>query len=225
MHQMNSKDEKMYAPERAEMVERQLIARGISDERVLSAMKKVPRHLFVPEDLRSCAYEDRALPIGEEQTISQPYMVAIMTELLELKGGEKVLEIGTGSGYQAAILSELAGEVFTIERVAGLASRAENILAVLNYKNINIVIGDGTKGLPDKAPFDAIVVTAGCPEIPPPLIDQLSLNGRIVIPVGDRYLQTLTVGIKTPEGIETLKSIGCVFVPLIGEHGWQGSDS
>ena len=138
---MNSKDEKMYAPERAEMVERQLIARGISDERVLSAMKKVPRHLFVPEDLRSCAYEDRALPIGEEQTISQPYMVAIMTELLELKGGEKVLEIGTGSGYQAAILSELAGEVFTIERVAGLASRAENILADLNYKNINIVIG------------------------------------------------------------------------------------
>jgi len=202
------------------MVKDQLISRGIKDKRVLAAMEKVPRHLFVPAHLQSSAYDDMAMPIGEGQTISQPYMVAIMTELLELKGTEKVLEVGTGSGYQAAILSELASVVITVERVKTLADKAQEHLKELGYNNVRVVSGDGTEGCTAEAPFDGIIVTAGCPDIPQPLIDQLKDGGRLVIPVGDRYSQILTRVIKKGNKIEKEYSIGCVFVPLIGKYGW-----
>lgn len=210
-----------YELERHFMVEEQLMARGIKDERVLHAMESVPRHLFVSEELKDRAYDDCALPIGEGQTISQPYMVAIMTELLELKGDEKVLEIGTGSGYQSAVLSLLSSEVFTIERVRTLAVKARELLKKLGYKNVNVFITDGTLGLPEHAPFDAIIVTAGAPEIPPVYIEQLKMNGRLVIPVGSRFSQTLYQIKKTPSGIITKASTPCVFVPLIGRYGWE----
>ena len=171
------------------MVERQIRSRGISDPAVLSAFLKVPRHLFVPEKM--LAYDDSALPIGAGQTISQPYMVALMTSLLELKKSDKVLEIGTGSGYQAAILAELSKEVISIERVRPLADHAEAVLKSLDYTNISIYVGDGTEGFPEKAPYDAIIVTAGCPEIPKPLLSQLKDGGRLVIPIGDRFSQIL----------------------------------
>lgn len=204
------------------MVNTQLIPRGIKDERVLNAMKKIPRHLFVDESMQYKAYDDMALPIGEGQTISQPYMVAVMTELLELTGNEKVLEIGTGSGYQAAILAELAKEVYSVERVAVLTNRAEERFHLLGYNNIRIKIGDGTLGWPEEAPFDRIIITAGTPKIPEPLIDQLSDEGIIVAPVGDRFSQQLLKVIKSKgklfEDYHTL----CVFVPLIGEYGWKG---
>jgi protein-L-isoaspartate(D-aspartate) O-methyltransferase len=203
-----------------DMVETQLIARGISAPRVLEAFRKVPRHAFVPENIRSSAYDDCALPIGEGQTISQPYMVAIMTELLKLKGGEKVLEIGTGSGYQTAILSGLCQKVYTMERIKALAQRAENILRGLGYHNVEYIVGDGTGGYLPQAPYAGILVTAGCPEIPAPLIEQLSEGGRLVVPVGERHLQTLTVLIKEKGKTRTEESIGCVFVPLIGKFGW-----
>ena len=169
------------------MVEEQLKPRGIKDPRVLKAMETVPRHLFVYEDLIEKAYDDCALPIGEGQTISQPYMVAIMTELLELKGDEKVLEIGTGSGYQGAILSLLAEEVFTIERVETIALKAQERFRKLSYTNIHVIVGDGTLGLPEQAPFDGIIVTAAAPEIPETYVKQLKISGRVVIPVGRRY--------------------------------------
>ncbi len=206
---------------REQMVTEQLIPRGISDKLVLNAMRKVPRHKFMPKHIEEAAYEDNALPIGEGQTISQPYMVAIMTEKLGLKGGEKVLEIGTGSGYQAAILAEIAKQVYSIDKEPVLADRARKILSELGYKNIEISTGDGTVGLPDKAPFDAIIVTAGAPSVPKPLIDQLSDGGRLVIPVGEPHYQILTIVTKRGRKIDTENCIGCVFVPLVGKFGWK----
>ncbi len=202
------------------MVKYQLKVRGIKDERVLSAMESVPRHLFVDDSLRDRAYEDGALSIGEGQTISQPYMVAIMTELLELKGDERVLEIGTGSGYQSAVLSLLSSEVFTTERIKSLAVTVQERFLRLGYTNIHVVVGDGTFGLPEQAPFDAIIVTAAAPDIPDTYVNQLKVNGRLVIPVGSRYSQQLYQVRKTSSGISTSKSTSCVFVPLIGEYGW-----
>jgi protein-L-isoaspartate(D-aspartate) O-methyltransferase len=210
-----------YESLRKEMVEAQLIPRGISDPRVLDTFKKIPRHKFVPENIRSAAYDDCALPIGEGQTISQPYMVAIMTELLQLKGAEKVLEIGTGSGYQAAVLAELCKIVYTIERIDALSLRAKKIIKELGYTNVEFVVGDGTEGYPEAAPYDGIIVTAGCPEIPGPLIEQLSDGGRLVIPVGDIFQQTLTTVTKRGTKIETEESIPCIFVPLVGKYGWK----
>jgi protein-L-isoaspartate(D-aspartate) O-methyltransferase len=203
------------------MVETQIRGRGVLDPRVLAAMAKVPRHRFIPRHLWEQAYSDYPLPIGEEQTISQPYIVALMTEALELAGPEKVLELGTGSGYQAAVLGELAAQVFTIERLPSLARAAEQILASLGYSNVHVIVADGTLGWPGQAPFDAILVTAGSPQVPPPLVDQLAMGGRLVIPVGDRYSQTLTRVRRTPDGLKHEYLGGCRFVKLIGRHGWQ----
>jgi len=205
---------------RNRMVEEQLIPRGIRDPRVLDAMRKVPRHLFVDESLRDRAYGDYALPIGEGQTISQPYMVAAMTEALELKGDEKVLEIGTGSGYQTAILAELARHVYSIERIPSLAMKAEKLLRKLGYTNISIKVANGTLGWEEEKPFDGIIVTAGSPDVPPTLVEQLKEDGRLVIPVGSKFSQILKKVIKTKEGTVTIDLFPCVFVPLIGEYGW-----
>jgi protein-L-isoaspartate(D-aspartate) O-methyltransferase len=201
---------------REKMVETQIKARGVKDARVLSALVKVERHRFVPEEYLNSAYSDQPLPIGEGQTISQPYIVALMTELLELKGGEKVLEIGTGSGYQAAILGELAKEVYTIEIVESLASMAKNRLSELGYQNIKVKAGDGYLGWPEAAPFDAIIVTAAPDHIPKPLIDQLKEGGRMVVPVG-AYAQELKKIVKRSGKIETTDVIPVVFVPMTGE--------
>lgn len=206
------------------MVKTQLIPRGIKDERVLNAMKKIPRHLFVDESMQYRAYDDMALSIGEGQTISQPYMVAVMTELLELKGNEKVLEIGTGSGYQATILAELAKEVCTIDRVALLVKRAEERFISLGYTNIYVKVGDGTLGWPEQAPFERIVITAGTPKVPEPLIKQLSEEGILVAPVGDRYSQQLLKLRKSKGALHEEYHTPCVFVPLIGEYGWKEKD-
>ena len=203
------------------MVETQLIPRGIKDKRVLDAMKKVPRHLFVSEPMQYRAYDDMALSIGEGQTISQPYMVAAMTELLDLKGDEKVLEIGTGSGYQAAILAELSKEVYTVERVPVLSGQAEARFHTFGYKNIHVKVGDGTSGWPEEAPFDRIIITAGTPRIPEPLMDQLSDEGIIIAPVGDRFSQQIIKIIKSGNKLSESFHTPCVFVPLIGEHGWK----
>jgi protein-L-isoaspartate(D-aspartate) O-methyltransferase len=203
------------------MVESQLIPRGIRDERVLDAMRRVPRHLFVEELIRHSAYDDMALPIGEGQTISQPYMVAIMTELLELKGSEKVLEIGTGSGYQAAILAELAHEVYTVERIPVLTKRAKETLLSLGYENVHLETGDGTLGLPEEAPFNRIIVTAASPKIPDPLLDQLAIDGVLIAPVGSRFSQQILKIKRTKQGTTEEYHTPCVFVPLIGEHGWK----
>jgi protein-L-isoaspartate(D-aspartate) O-methyltransferase len=203
------------------MVDSQLIPRGIRDPRVLDAMRRVPRHLFVDKWIRDNAYDDMALPIGEGQTISQPYMVAIMTEVLELAGDEKVLEIGTGSGYQAAILAELAKEVYTIERIAFLMEKAKERFVALGYGNIHLKTGDGTLGWPEEAPFDRITITAASPKIPEPLMDQLAMDGILVVPVGSRHSQQLLKIRKTKQGITEEYHTPCVFVPLIGEHGWQ----
>jgi len=203
------------------MVKTQLIPRGIKDERVINAMRKIPRHLFVGEHIQHRAYEDMALSIGEGQTISQPYMVANMTELLELKGNEKVLEVGTGSGYQAAILAELAKEVFTIDRVDALARKAKERLESIGYKNVHFRTGDGTMGWPENAPYDRIIVTAGAPKVPDPLLEQLSENGIIVAPVGDRFSQQLVKVKKSGGKISEQYLTPCVFVPLIGKYGWE----
>ncbi|HZV47547.1 MAG TPA: protein-L-isoaspartate(D-aspartate) O-methyltransferase [Thermodesulfovibrionales bacterium] len=203
------------------MVQTQLLPRGIHNKRVLDAMRKVPRHLFVDEPMQFKAYDDMALSIEGNQTISQPYMVAIMTELLELKGNEKVLEIGTGSGYQAAILAELAKEVFSVERIASLAGRAEERLYAIGYKNIHIKVDDGTLGWPEESPFDRIIITAGAPKIPDPLTGQLSENGILLAPVGDRSSQQLMKMIKIKGTITEEFHTLCVFVPLIGKHGWK----
>jgi len=203
------------------MVQTQLIPRGIHDKRVLDAMRKVPRHLFVDEPMQFKAYDDMALSIGENQTISQPYMVAIMTELLELKGDEKVLEIGTGSGYQAAILAELAQEVFSVERISSLARRAEERLHAIGYNNIHIRVDDGTLGWPEESPFDRIIITAGAPKIPDPMTEQLSENGILLAPVGDRFSQQLVKMQKIKGTITEEFHTLCVFVPLIGKHGWK----
>lgn len=210
-----------YTADRFQMVQYQLVNRGIHDERVLKAMSEVPRHLFVPELYRHAAYEDCPLPIGEGQTISQPYMVAIMTQCLELKGKENVLEIGTGSGYQAAILSRLASHVYTIERHSALASRAKTILQQMGYDNVDVIEGDGSLGLPEKAPFQGIIVTACAPHVPACLLDQLETGGRLVIPVGNPYNQILHQVVKTEKGIKSMDILECAFVPLIGEEGWK----
>jgi len=206
------------------MVQDQLRGRGIRDERVLSAMETVPRHMFVSERLQDNAYDDCALPIGEGQTISQPYMVALMTELLELKGDEKVLEIGTGSGYQTAVLSMLASEVFSIERVHTLALAAGELFEKLEYGNVHVIVSDGTLGLPEQSPYDGIIVTAAAPEVPECYLEQLKDNGRLVIPVGSRYSQVLYQIRKTTSGLIRTASTPCVFVPLIGEKGWEDTD-
>ena len=206
------------------MIDSQLTARGISDERVLKAMAAVPRHLFVDEGLQDQAYSDSPLPIGSRQTISQPYIVALMTEALDLKGTEKVLEIGTGCGYQTAILAELAERVFSIERIASLAFRAQRTLDSLHYYNILIRVGDGTYGWSEEAPFDAIITTAGAPKVPATLTGQLAVGGRLVIPVGSRSSQTLvkvTRLSQEPDDLKTEDLCGCRFVALIGEHGWK----
>ena len=214
--------ERRLAHLRAEMVEHQLRRRGIRDERVLAAFLKVPRHKFVrPQDLW-VAYEDYPLPIGYGQTISQPYIVALMTELLALKGDECVLEVGTGSGYQAAILAELAREVITIERIPELARRAQRVLTDLGYRNVTVLVGDGSLGAPDFAPFDAIIVTAAAPHPPKALLEQLKDGGRLVIPIGDRTLQELIRFVRKGDEWQEEKHGPCLLVPLIGKNGWGG---
>jgi protein-L-isoaspartate(D-aspartate) O-methyltransferase len=207
--------------ERQAMVHTQLACRGISDERVLEAMARVPRHEFVPEEWRAQAYEDRALPIEEGQTISQPFIVALMAQALALRGDERVLEIGTGSGYAAAVLSRLAAEVYTIERWPALAEMAERRLHDLGFTNVHVYVGDGTAGLPAYAPFDAIVVAAAAPWAPKPLREQLSDGGRLVIPVGGRDEQLLLRLTRTGTLARTERLSGVRFVPLIGAHAWE----
>ena len=206
------------------MVDTQLIPRGIGDPHVLQAMRKVPRHLFMDESMWYRAYDDMALPVGEGQTISQPYMVAVMTELLRLTGEERVLEIGTGSGYQAAVLAEISREVYSIERIRSLSERAGEHLRSIGYLNIRLKVGDGTLGWPEAAPFDRILITAGSPEIPEPLAEQLSEGGLILAPVGDRYSQQLVRGIKQKGKLSKEFHTPCVFVPLVGRYGWKGED-
>jgi protein-L-isoaspartate(D-aspartate) O-methyltransferase len=210
---------------REEMVENQIKTRGVTDERVLEALRKVPRHEFIQENHQSEAYADHPLPIGSGQTISQPYIVALMTEQLELKDDEKVLEIGTGSGYQAAILAELVREVHSVERVSELAEKARENLRRLGIKNVSVHIGDGTLGWLEEAPYDAIIITAGTPVMPEGLADQLSDGGRLVAPVGSRWRQMLELWIKREGEIEKIEVLPVVFVPLIGEKGWdEGKD-
>ena len=211
--------------DRLKMVETQIKARGIENRLVLEALKKVPRHVFVPPDYSDSAYADRPLPIGLGQTISQPYMVAIMTEAMKLEGHENVLEVGTGSGYQAAILAEIVDHVISLERVPELAAAAAERLRQLGYANVEIHLGDGSEGYAARAPYDAIVVTAGAPEIPEVLLDQLADGGRLVIPVGNSFQQTLTrVTVRDGER-KTERLEGCVFVPLIGKYGWGESET
>jgi protein-L-isoaspartate(D-aspartate) O-methyltransferase len=206
---------------RTMMVQRQLVGRGIRDRRVLAAMEEVPRHFFVDKALWHEAYDDSPLPIGEGQTISQPYMVAVMTELLKLAGDEKVLEIGTGSGYQAAVLTRLCQWVYTVERLEGLSERARKAVETCGYTNISFVVGDGTQGWPDHAPYDGIIVTAGAPNIPRTLVEQLVEGGRLVIPVGDRFSQVLKLVTRTKEGTIVESHTGCRFVDLVGKFGWS----
>jgi protein-L-isoaspartate(D-aspartate) O-methyltransferase len=212
-------------PDRAEdrqlMVEQQLRNRDVEDERVLEAMERVPRHLFVPQELRDRAYVDAALPIGSGQTISQPYMVARICEALSLHGSERVLDVGTGSGYQAAVLAELAAEVHTIERLPELAEAARTSLEDAGYGDrVHVHVGDGTLGLPEHAPFGAIAVAAAAPELPPSLYDQLEPRGRLVVPVGKRHGQRLQLVVRSPEGPAIVRSVSCRFVPLLGEEGF-----
>ena len=205
---------------REQMISEQLTRRDITDERVLEAMRCVPRHFFVSDDIQGMAYWDGPLSIGEGQTISQPYIVALMTQLLSLQGDEKVLEIGCGSGYQAAVLACLVDRVITIERHGSLASRASRRLKELGYDNVKVIVGDGTLGVPEEAPFDAIIITAATPKIPNSLQDQLILGGRIVAPVGSLGSQVLEVWQHREDGWSVEHSIPVMFVPLIGEHGW-----
>ena len=203
------------------MVAEQLRGRSIRDERVLEAMARIPRHRFVEEALVSRAYGDSALPIGEGQSISQPYMVALMSGALGLRGGERVLEIGTGSGYQTAVLAELAEKVFSVERVRAFAERAQYRLGALGYYNVRIRVGDGSLGWPEEAPFDAIIVTAASPGEPPALLEQLRDRGRLVIPVGDETSQVLLKVVRVGERFRRRELVPCVFVRLIGAQGWQ----
>jgi protein-L-isoaspartate(D-aspartate) O-methyltransferase len=213
-----------YDIQRKRMVDEQLVPRGISDPRVLEAFRSVPRHVFVPGPFDVSSYADRPLPIGEGQTISQPYMVALMTECLRLKSGEKVLEVGTGSGYQAAILAELCERVYTIEREERLLERARKILQEEGYDNIEFKCGDGTVGWEETAPYDGIIVTAGAPYVPEALKEQLAEGGRLVIPVGGQYGQMLVVLTRRGEDFTQDSVCGCIFVPLIGEDGWHVSE-
>lgn len=209
-----------FAALRAEMVAEQLEARGIRDPRVLEAMGRVPREAFTDEDDRKRAYEDIPIQIGWAQTISQPYMVALICEAAAVRPGQKVLDVGTGSGYQAAVLAELGAEVFSIERIRQLAERAENKLVTAGYGQVTVLLGDGSVGLPEEAPFDAITVAAAAPEPPPTLYDQLVVGGRLVVPIGNRRAQRLEVVVRTPEGPAVVHSVPCRFVPLVGEEGY-----
>lgn len=210
-----------YESKRQRMVEEQFIGRDISDKRVLDAMGKVPRHLFVPEEHRELAYSDCPLPIGHNQTISQPYIVALMTQMLELKGNEIVLEIGTGSGYQAAVLSLLSRGVYTIERYEILAQQALKSINQLDIKNITLKVGDGTLGWPEHAPYDAILTTAAAPKVPQPLLDQLADGGRLVIPVGGRIGQYLERWFREGDKFRHEQTVAVAFVPLLGKYGWR----
>jgi len=209
-----------FALARRRMVEDQIARRGVRDPRLLAAMADIPRHRFVDEALWSQAYDDHPLSIGQGQTISQPYMVALMTEALGLTGREKVLEIGTGSGYQTAILARLADWVYSVERLPELSRRAQAVLEKLGIFNLNLKVGDGTKGWPEHAPYDAIIVTAGAPHLPQPLTEQLAEGGRLVIPVGDRHVQTLLRITRRGDRLVREDLGGCRFVDLVGEHGW-----
>jgi len=215
-----NKEPLKYARQREDMVRRQIEDRGITDAGVLAAMRKVPRHLFVSEALRDQAYGDFPLPIGRQQTISQPYIVAEMTQSLELKKDDRVLEIGTGSGYQAAILAEIVYRVYTIERINSLYINARRLFDQLKYHNILTRYSDGTTGWRDESPFDAIIVTAGSPSIPQVLVDQLAVGGRLVLPVGGEHSQELIRLVKDEEGIHQTGLGGCRFVKLVGEYGW-----
>jgi len=219
MPRQRSADE--FAIRRRQMVERQLVPRGIADERVLAAMGRIPRHLFVEEALRAKAYSDNALPIGLKQSISQPYIVALMVELLRVGPHDRVLEIGTGSGYQTAVLAALAGTVYSIERLRSLAVLAKSRLEDLGVDRVHLRVGDGTAGWPEEAPFDRIIVAAGSPSLPAPLLAQLEPGGRLVIPVGDQKRQTIRVAIKGPAGFRTEQYDQCAFVKLIGDAGWD----
>jgi len=210
-----------FAIARRRMVEQQIIARGVDDQRVIDAMMQVPRHLFVESGLQSHAYSDASLPIGEKQTISQPYMVAAMSAALDLQGHERILEIGTGSGYQSAVLSLLVKRVYSIERISVLAGRARKVLDQLCMSNINIKVGDGTIGWRDQAPFDGILVAAGAPDIPTKYLQQLDVGGKLVLPVGDRSQQILMrVTRLGDDKFKREQLMDCRFVPLIGEQGW-----
>ncbi|MGD0335808.1 MAG: protein-L-isoaspartate(D-aspartate) O-methyltransferase [Candidatus Omnitrophota bacterium] len=210
-----------YETLRKRMVKEQLILRGIKDKRVIDAFSKVERHKFVPQEWRESSYADYPIPIGEGQTISQPYMVALMTESLGLTGKEKVLEIGTGSGYQAAILRELARKVYTIERFEALAKKAQIALDAAGYHDVKIKVGDGTLGWTEEAPFDRIIITAASPRIPLPLAEQLQDMGKMVVPLGETLSQVLTVIDKKEGKLQTRRICGCVFVPLVGKFGWE----
>lgn len=217
---MADKEEQFYIQSRQRMVDTQIASRDIDDRRVLQAMRTVPRHVFVPPEHRQYAYTDGPLPIGSGQTISQPYIVALMTQLLELNGTEKVLEVGTGSGYQAAILAELADQVHTIERHPGLARHAERLMQDLGLENVQVHIGDGSLGLPEFAPYSGIIVTAAAPRVPQALLDQLEEGGRLVIPVGGRYGQYLERWRRKEEKFELETITPVAFVPLVGKEGW-----
>ncbi len=210
-----------FARKRNQMVKEQIESRGIKNHRLLEAFRKVPRHLFIEEALQDQAYEDYPLPIGDGQTISQPYMVALMIDALQPTKNEKILEIGTGSGYQTALLAELAEEVYSIERLPSLAHRAISILNRMEYYNVTVKIGDGTFGWPEKAPFEGIIVSAGAPEIPEILKGQLAPGGRLVIPVGNQSIQSLIRVTHTSRGFKTENLGGCTFVKLIGHYGWR----
>ncbi|MCK9631141.1 MAG: protein-L-isoaspartate(D-aspartate) O-methyltransferase [Methanoregula sp.] len=211
------------ADERSRMVEHQIRSRGITNSRVLTAMREIPRHLFIPPPYNTSAYEDAPLPIGNGQTISQPYIVALMTALIDPLPEDRVLEIGAGSGYQAAILSMLVQQVTTIERIPAVADLARENLVKIGLQNISIIVGDGTRGYPDHAPYDGIMITAATPEIPPPLIDQLTIGGILVAPVGGREIQELITLTRNENGVVRSSHGGVRFVPLIGEHGWADS--
>ncbi len=215
------KESVKYARQREEMVRNQLEARGIKAPKVLAAFRKVPRHLFVSEALRDQAYGDYPLPIGEQQTISQPFIVAEMTQALDLTENDRVLEIGTGSGYQAAILSQIVYRVYTIERKNSLFLQTRNLFDKLHYHNIVMKYADGTKGWKEESPFDAIIVTAGAPKIPDILIDQLEVGGRMVVPVGNQHTQELTKIFRDDQDIRQTNLGGCRFVKLVGEYGWK----
>jgi len=203
------------------MVQEQIIGRGIGDARVIAAMRKMARHLFVDPGLVNRAYDDSALPIGDKQTLSQPYMAARMTEALRLTGTEKVLEVGTGSGYQTALLGELCFNVFSVEKLRPLSRNARTLLDRLGYQNIALHVGDGTLGWSEHAPYDAIIVTAGAPHAPKPLLDQLSVGGRLVIPIGDEQAQTLTRVTRTRTSFKEEQLGECKFVRLLGKYGWR----
>ena len=221
MHAHNNNHRDIYQVARRRMVTHQLITGGIKDERVLEAMGKVPRHLFVSPGMEPQSHEDRPLQIGDGQTISQPLMVGIMTEALKLKGGERILEIGTGSGYQAAVLAELGCHVCTIERITSLSVRARQSIRRAGYHDVKFKIGDGTMGWSEEGPYDRIIVTAGAPHVPEALKDQLSVGGKLVVPVGNADVQTLTVIAREKDGFHTTIGTGCRFVKLIGENGWK----